>query len=222
MEYINKIITGNCLDIMKQMPDKSVDVILTDPPYGIDLNYDNYIDSLDNLKELVSNFMVEALRVSKVIVITPGINNIWYYPKADWVMCWYYGCGPSRCSWGFNVWQPILVYGKDPYLANGMGARPDDIKDNTTNTKNGHPCAKPITFIRKLLDRVSINKEDLILDPFCGSGTTCVAAKLTGKKYIGIDLSQKYCDIAIDRLNNTYYQPSFDMILKEKPEKGLF
>ena len=76
----------------------------------------------------------------------------------------------------------------------------DILVANETTEKLGHPCAKPIKFWTQLLNRCSITSQDLILDPFCGSGTTCVAAKMLGRRYIGIDISPEYCEIARSRL----------------------
>jgi len=68
-----------------------------------------------------------------------------------------------------------------------------------SNTKDGHPNQKDIIVLTKLIYISSI-KNNIILDPFCGSGTTCVAAKMLGRRYIGIDISEKYCQIARQRL----------------------
>ena len=60
-----------------------------------------------------------------------------------------------------------------------------------------HPAEKPLSLIGRLAQK---HDADLILDPFCGSGTTCVAAKMLGRRYIGIDISEEYCQIARQRL----------------------
>ena len=199
-KYINEIIHGDCLEVMKDFPDKSVDLVLTDPPYGVGVDYDKFNDTQTNLIPLARQFINQAIRISKRTVFTCGHTNIWHYSQADWIMAWVNRAGSNRNSWGFTCWQPILCYGKDPYLANGLGARHDIIIANETTQKLGHPCAKPINFWVKLLQRVSVNPNDLIIDPFCGSGTTCVAAKKLGRRYIGIDISEEYCQIARDRL----------------------
>ncbi len=197
---VNQIVTGDCLEIMKDWPDNCVDLVLTDPPYGVGVNYDRFNDTQDNLIPLVRQFMNQSVRISKRTVLTCGHTNIWHYPEATWVMAWVNKAGSNRNSWGFTCWQPILCYGKDPYLANGLGARHDIIIANETTEKLGHPCAKPIKFWTTLLHRASVKTTDLILDPFCGSGTTCVAAKMLGRNYIGIDISPEYCEIARMRL----------------------
>jgi site-specific DNA-methyltransferase (adenine-specific) len=197
------IYCADCLDVMKAMPDKCVDLVLTDPPYGIELEYGGYDDSIDNLKAMIPVIWAEFMRMAVPrIALTPGVKNICYYPPSDWILCWSYAPSTNkRACWGFGQWQPILVYGPDPYLAECLGARPDMIQDMRPPQRNhDHPCPKPITFIRKLIQRCSIHDTDFILDPFLGSGTTAVAAKQLGRKFIGIEIEEKYCAIAKQRL----------------------
>jgi len=206
-DIINKIHCADCLEFMKEIPDKSIDLILTDPPYGLNFEYGEYIDTQENLKKLVDIFVPEVLRIGKLVVITPGINNIHLYPKPSWILSWFYRGGANFSPWGFNCWQPIFVYGKDPYLRDGKGCRPDIIEDNIPPQKNGHACPKPETFIKKLLLRTSTKESDLILDPFLGSGTTTLAAEMLNRKWIGIEKEKKYCDIAQKRIDDYKRQP---------------
>ena len=185
---------------MKDWPDGCVDLVLTDFPYGVGVEYSDFKDTQESLMTLVQSVMPEILRISKRTVLTCGHTNIWHYPQADWIMAWVNKAGSNRNPWGFTCWQPILCYGKEPHLAHGLGARHDILIANETTEKLGHPCAKPIKFWMQLLNRCSITTQDLILDPFCGSGTTCVAAKNLGRRYIGIDISPEYCKIAEERL----------------------
>ena len=201
-DILNKIICADSLEIMRQLPDKCIDLILCDPPYGVGMEYDQFIDNKENLKKLVDDFMPEVLRIGKIVFITPGNGNQHLYPVPSWTLAWVYRGGANQCSWGFNTWQPILAYGKCPYRANSMGARADTIWQEETPKANGHPCPKPITFWSKLLQRGSVKETDIIFDPFNGSGTTCVAAKQLGRSFIGIDLSPMYCKIAEARLRH--------------------
>ena len=138
-------------------------------------------------------------------MLTCGHTNIWYYPPAKWIIAWVFGTTNQRNSWGFTSWQPILCYGKDPYLANGMGARMDIIRDSHSPDryrKSQHPCPKPEQFWKKILERGSVKKTDLILDPFFGSGTTGFICEKLSRKWIGIEISEKYCEIAAKRIDN--------------------
>ena len=197
---INQIICGDCLDVMKDWPDGCVDLVLTDPPYGVGVEYDVFDDTQEAVKKLAIPFVRESQRVSRLVVFTSGVINAWHYPQPDWVMAWVNKAGANSGPWGFSCWQPILCYGPEPHLKNGMGRRHDIIMANERAERLGHPCPKPINFWYSLLRRVSVLYNDVIIDPFCGSGTTCVAAKMLGRDYIGIDISEEYCKIARERL----------------------
>ena len=201
MEY-NRIIKGDCVEVMKRIEDKSIDLTLTDFPYGNETDYGKYYkDNKDNLILLIKKAMPEILRISKRVMITCGVDNISYFPKPDWILAWISSAGAGSSRWGFCCWQPILVYGKDPYLQNKMGRRPDIFESNERSKKYNHPCPKPIKLWKKILLRGSVKKTDLVLDPFLGSGTTAVACKETGRKYIGIEISPEYIEISQKRIN---------------------
>ena len=204
-DLINKIHCCDCLDFMREMPDKSVDLVLTDFPYGIGEDYISYDDSQDNLKKLIKYAIPEIRRISKVALITVGVGNLFLYPKPDWVLAWISSAGCGSGKWGFCCWQPIVVYGEDPYLKSGLGRRPDIFRSNESTIKNGHPCPKPIKLWSDILKRGSLNEGDIVLDPFMGSGTTCVACKKLGRNYIGIEKEPEYIKIAerrLEKVNN--------------------
>jgi len=69
-----------------------------------------------------------------------------------------------------------------------------------TSKKSEHPTEKPVSFIKKMI-RISSKPNDIILDPFCGSGTTCVAAEELGRRWVGIEVKKKYYDMAAKRIN---------------------
>lgn len=221
-DYINKVINGDCLEVMKQMPDKSIDLVLTDPPYGINVGSITkggeggirakkrniigcYDDSPENLKILIDNFIPAVRRIGKCVAVCAGIKTLMYYPQPDWIMAWVYDNKNLFGPYGFNNWTPILCYGKDPFQQKRKGnaplaVLPDVIYDNKPAKKNGHPTPKPLSFMEKLLQRLSPDENDLILDPFLGSGTTAVAAKKLGRRWIGIEISPEYARIAEERL----------------------
>ena len=200
-DLINEVICGDCLDIMKEMEDNSIDLVLTDFPYGVNYEYDKYKDSVENLKKLIDKAIPEILRISKRALITTGIMNLQLYPKSKWILAWVSTAGAGMNPWGFSCWQPILAYGKDPYLENKMGSRPDIIMSNERTEKwINHSCSKPMDLWRKILLRGSVKETDIILDPFNGSGTTTKASQDLGRRFIGIDISKEYCEIADQRL----------------------
>jgi len=186
---------ADCLEIMPEL--EPVDLLLTDPPYANRTQYESYEDTLDNLKCLIAPLM--EIR-SERKVITCGVGNIYLYPQPTWILSWVTPAGTGSGPWGFCCWQPILVYGKDPYLQAGLGRRHDTFIHTESSKKINHPCPNPDNIFKKIINRVSIAQSDLILDPFMGSGTTLVAARALGRKSIGIEIEEKYCEIAVRRL----------------------
>jgi len=126
----------------------------------------------------------------------------WYATHApEWLIAWYKGSPGHRSHVGFNDWEAHLVWGKPPKQMH------DYFQTRCGFTVKVHPCPKPIEWGLWLCKRAA-SDGDIILDPFCGSGTTCVAAKQLGRRFIGIEIDEKYCEIARERLRET--QPLFD------------
>jgi len=181
------------------------DVCLTDPPYGCGEDYASHDDTQNNLAELAVGFFEQATRVCDVVGFTPGIPNIRHYPPPKWILCWYYGAGTGRNPWGFTCWQPMLVYGKDPYLARGKGCHPDGVHklmtrdDANQNRAANHPCPKPMSVWAWFLERLSPEQGEVIYDPFSGSGTTIIACERLSRKARAIEIEPRYCDVAVRR-----------------------
>jgi site-specific DNA-methyltransferase (adenine-specific) len=194
------LIHGSCLDILPLFDPQSVNLILTDPPYANNTNYESYQDTIENLELLIKDFMPLLLSIAINVLITCGVSNIYRYPQPKWILNWLNRAGCGSGPWGFCCWQPILAYGKDPYLSNGMGRRPDFVETIESSKKCDHPCPKPIETWKKIMVRGSCFETDIILDPFVGAGTTLRAAKELGRQAIGIELEEKYCEIAKESL----------------------
>ena len=204
-----QIFLGDCRDILPLLP--KVDLVLTDPPYGVGLQgkrtkwarslsntgyAPNFEDTPEHVARLVSSVVLPLVNSGARVVLTPGVLRMWDYPKPEHTMCLYYPSGSGINAWGFTCWQPILCYGKRP---NKPGSYPDAFSTVEAAEPNGHPCPKPLKQWVWLLDRVS-TPEELVLDPFMGSGTTLVAAKQLGRRCIGVEIEEKYCRIAVERL----------------------
>ncbi|MBK8467799.1 MAG: site-specific DNA-methyltransferase [Chloracidobacterium sp.] len=150
------------------------------------------------------------------VVITPGISNLWEYPKADWVASWTYSTTATYGFLGYNQWQPIIYYGQD---VKGFGSvngvlKADRIQVNGFATKDftddcgGHTCPKPLAFVSAEVRRFS-NEAQTILDPFMGSGTTGVACVKLGRKFIGIEIDPGISRRLSRRIEAAYAQPDF-------------
>ena len=194
---------GDCREVL---PSLEAGAILTDPPYGNKTEYESFDDSRQELRATISRQLLAAMQKSAGrVALTCGVANMWLYPEPTWVLCWHTPAGVGSGPWGFCCWQPVLVYGKDPYLQNGLGRRHDSIVWTESAEENGHPCPKPIGIWKWLIKRISSNPDESILDPFMGSGTTLRAAKDLGRRAIGIEIEEKYCEIAAKRLSQKVF-----------------
>ena len=198
-DYINKVICADSLEVMKQLPDKCVDLILCDPPYGVNLKYDTYQDTEENWFGLMDKFIPEARRVAKMVIFPScQIKRLdWFYKnhKPNWLICWHKGSPGHAAYIGFNDWEPHLVYGKN-------NTQMHDYFSAVNNEKMGnygHPCPKPIKWAEWIISRAT-KEGDIVLDAFIGSGTTAVACQNLHRNFIGIEISPEYCKIAEKRL----------------------
>lgn len=209
LDFINKVICGDCLEVMKGMPNNCVDLILTDPPYNaknIGPDKKEYSKGQMQLppkeyKKFCQVWFRRARRLSQRIVFTPGIANMCYYPQPDWSLCWHKSSSVSFNRFGgFNVWEPVFIYGK---LPKGKRISRDMIQYEPLNFSRGpernHPCPKNFGLWQWLINKFS-NEGDIVLDCFLGSGTTVEACKLLHRNFIGIEVNPDYCKIAEERL----------------------
>lgn len=203
MIKINTVHNIDCIEGLKQIADKEADLTITDPPYGIGLEYDTYQDTEENWFKLMENTLPQIIRTSKMAILPCcKIANLdWIYTKfpPNWLICWYKGSTGHRSYVGFNDWEPHLVYGKND------GVVSHDYFQTCSSPKmgtHGHPCAKPIEWAEWLVKHFS-KEGDLVIDPFAGSGTTLVACKKLRRNFIGFEISSNYCKIAELRLKET-------------------
>jgi DNA modification methylase len=185
---------GDCLDFMRTMPDKSVDAVITDPPY---------------LEGDFSFLLPEFERISKRTLLTPGkIESFnWIVRKIPtWEYCWKTNTKSLGGASTFHIgFEPILSYGFPVHPpANDVFDYPIQ-SDKSNPSAKGHPWPKPINLIKKFVEYWS-NENDTILDPFMGSGTTGVSCVQTGRNFIGIEIDQGYFKIAEKRIKDAQQQ----------------
>lgn len=202
------IVCGDSRELLRQLPDGLISLCVTDPPYAIGLEYDNYKDTNTELQALIYECAPEIIRASRVSLITPGIANITRWPKAQWVMAFINPAGAFRTPWGFNCWQPILCYGKDQYLRRGHGSQRDIIQYATDRfPPSFHPAPKPPDLWKKIIRRgIGVQPRSEItrvLDPFSGSGTTAVVCAELGLHFLCFELSPTYVTKSIERLESS-------------------
>ena len=208
------IYCSDCLDILLKIPEKSIDLVVTDPPYNFTTasagcgKLSPWPD-LCNAAHWFTTWIGATLKILK-------------YDGAMWEFCNWRSI-PTVMKAVFDAQSQIeslLVWDKEWIGPGGMsGLRPSyelvalirnqnftigdrgipDIKRSKWSSikPSGHPAEKPYKLLEWLIE---ISGGDLILDPFLGSGTTAVAAKQLGRKFIGIEIEEKYCEIAKQRL----------------------
>ena len=130
--------------------------------------------------------------------VTPGIRNMWLYPRPVDIGCFWTPAAAVHSPWGITTFHPILYYGTD--FRAGKNASPTGKQVTEMAPKNGHPCPKPIRAWQWLCDKVA-QPGDTVIDPFLDSGTTMVAAQWLGLKAIGIEIEERYCELAARSLD---------------------
>lgn len=215
---------GDCRDILPTLP--RVDAVITDPPYGISLEKKTsdyrdskffdageslrastlYADEPEHVRELIRSAIPLALAIAERAVVFSGPAMLWAYPEPASLGSVFTLAGAGRTAWGFQCSHPVLFYGKDPFLQDGKGGRPNSHKDDQPNRDQvDHPCPKPVAWMRWAVNRGS-RKNETVLDPFMGSGTTGIACHQLGRRFIGIEIEPKYFDIACRRIEQAQRQ----------------
>lgn len=187
---------GDCREILPHLP--KVDLVLTDPPYGIGASAgtgkygrEKWSDSDMKWDEstIDSSLLFLAIDLSEVQIIwgmnyfnLPQTRKYFVWDKGAGFKCRDFAeCELAWCSWDGNA----EIYARDPLAARDYVGKQ-------------HPTMKPVELFKWCIQKAPI--AETILDPFMGSGTTLRAAKDLGRKCIGIELEEKYCEIAAKRL----------------------
>ena len=212
------IYNADCLDILQKIPEKSVDLVCTDPPWGKPISYSdsdrsyepvNFLPSCYNI--LKSGGLIYCFWNAKAI---PEFQNefVKLFKLKNLIVIWKQNHASSpwdKAAFQYQ-WEPLFYGSKDQpdidisniscniSIPNGDVWRSLKPQSNFVGeNKRSHDCQKPLSVLRKCL---TFSIGNIIIDPFLGSGTTAVAAKQLGRQYIGIEISEKYCDIAVQRL----------------------
>lgn len=201
-KYVNKIICGDCLEVMRDWPDGCVDLVLTDPPYPKE-----YLGVWDKL----FSGSQKVLNRGGFLVTLCGHYQLDFIMRTaeDSLLNWFWiGTAPNNnqpIMHGFKVkccHKPILMFRKNMGMPNRIFYDNFGLRLKTkewAESQELHKWGQALGLFYEPIDALT-KEDDLILDPFCGSGTTCVVAKKLGRRYIGIDISPEYCEIARERL----------------------
>ncbi len=197
---LNKVTCGDSFELIKEMKDKSVDITITDPPYGMSFQ-SNYRKEkhkvIENDDKFPIEFLDEIFRVTKkAVYVFCRWDNLKDMPKPKSVIAWVknnWSMGDLKHEHG-RQWEAICFYAMEEHE---FEKRIPDVINAERTGNNLHPTEKPLKIIREL---IKCNKGQIVFDPFMGSGTTMVACKLLKRDFIGIEIDEAYCKIAEDRL----------------------
>ena len=206
--FTNRILWGDCIEVMQDLPDRCVDLVVTDPPY------------------LVSYTDREGRRIANddnSRGVEPAFAEVYRVLKPDSFCICFYGWNHAEKfldAWKKAGFTPVghFVWVK-PYaskvgfaracheqaylLAKGHPRKPvdppSDVLDWRYTGNKLHPTQKPVEALLPLIEAYS-RRGDVVLDPFSGSGTTAVAARQLGRQPIGIEMDWNYCCVANERL----------------------
>jgi len=211
---------GDCLVEMKKIPDQSIDLVLTDPPYGIDYQSNGRTVSkkFDKLQNDANDFRFEIYPEIKRVLKNDCVAGIFCsfknYAKDYAFLCKHFdikncivwdkgggGIGDLFHSLSTD-YEFLLVCHKGNCKIRGKreGSVWSIGKVNPNIMR--HPTEKPTSLCFKFIEKFS-DSDTIILDPFMGSGTTGEAAKRLGRNFIGIEIEPKYFNIAKRRIDNT-------------------
>ena len=208
MLELNKIYNMDCIEGMKQLDDNSIDLVLTDPPYGINVMTRKKVLGRGSTKCKVKDLgemdwdikpnkecFKEIFRISKNQIIFGG--NYFELPVSSCWIVWDKLNGNSDfadCELAWTSFNTAVRKFSFPYGC-------CDYWNHRYFEKRIHPTQKPVALIREILKRYS-NENDIVLDCFMGSGTTALACKQLNRHFIGFEINEDYYDISIKRLLN--------------------
>ena len=220
-----KLYNDDCLVVMRQMPEKSIDLVVTDPPYDIETSGaglykqedKQYVKELVGMKDGFSEEILDELcRVMKKINIYIFCSQKQIIPLLD------YFVKKKGCNWNILSWHksnPIPACG-NKYLTDTefiLFFREKGVKvygsfdtkktyyvtplNQKDKKKYGHPTCKPEEIVRNLIVNSS-SEGDVVLDCFMGSGTTGAVCVDIARSFIGVEINEQYFNIANERINS--------------------
>ena len=240
VELLNKIINNSSED-MSVIPDNSLQLMITSPPYNVTKDYDDDL-TLKEYLNMLENVLAETYRVlvngGRACINVANIGRKPYIPLSSHItelmlkigflmrgeIIWNKGAGAgTSMAWGSwqsasnpvlrDVHEYILVFSKGDFKLDKKDKEDTITKEqfmeytksvwnmNTESARKiGHPAPFPVELPYRLIQLFSY-KDDVILDPFIGSGTTAIATINSERNYIGFEISEKYCKLAEKRIN---------------------
>jgi len=207
------LLCGDCLEIMKKFPENRVDLVLTDPPYGIGITKQKaigggsirgkvkQINTVNWDRKINYDYFSLMFKVSKNQIIWGANYYIDYLYPTRCMLVWY-----KRDKLPIRSFADCEIawtsYNKNSMVFN---CRWDGFIRDSRERKTGHPTQKALEVFKWCIKEFT-QEGNLILDPFLGSGTTAIACEKLNRRWIGIELNAEYCNIARQRLKNVQLQ----------------
>jgi len=263
-QYLDRIIEGDAIEILKQIPGDSIDMTFADPPFNLKKSYEFYKDDkgvkdyikwceewlhemvrvtsptgsifVHNIPKWLTHFASylnkeayfkhwiawDAMGTPLGKTLLPNHYGILWYVKSEDFKFYDIRTSHQRC----RVCDAFLKdYGGKKNQMHPFGTLISDVwtdihRIRHNKRRDEHPCQLPIPLLERLI-LMTTNKGDIVLDPFVGTGTTAIASKKLGRRYIGIDIDPKYVEIAEKklekvtptRINGVYVSVFLDKIM---------
>ena len=200
---------GDCRELL---PSLAANIVITDPPYNAGKSYGlgtndrrewpEWAVWFDNCLDQMLDSSPDVLAFLSITAYTKYLRHGRREPF--WAAVWHKPLSLSVCASPFMPhWEPIAFWGTSRKQRGtekaGWGSDVFQANVETGQSRHGHPTPKPLALMRDLIVRTT-NEGDTVLDPFMGSGTTLVAAKHLGRRAIGVEIEERYCEIAAKRL----------------------
>ena len=259
-QNINKVFCKSS-EAMSELPDNSVHLMVTSPPYNVGKEYDENL-SLKEYRELLKRVFKETYRVlvpgGRACINVANLGRKPYIPLHSYIIedmqsigflmrgeiLWDKGSSASpSTAWGTylkannpvlrDIHEYILVFCKDTFTRLNPQKRKSTISKEEfleftksvwkfaaeRASKVGHPAPFPVELPYRLIQLYTF-EDEIVLDPFVGSGTTCIAALKTKRKYVAYDIDKKYCDLAEKRIKEFLQEQTTFFSEKNLPPSG--
>lgn len=234
---VSQLLCGDCINVMRSLPEGSIDCVITDPPYNIGLFMHERNTNLKKMRENqfayagwdnmeyrdwkrnMSRFLAQCARVLKKrgsLIIFMSVIKVADIVELATKQGFYYKTTgvwhktnpmPRNMNLQFvnstECWI-YFIFGGTSGTFNNKGEVKHDFLESSVCPKSekkfgNHPTQKPLKILKELIECVT-NEDDIVLDPFMGSGSTCVACAMLRRRYIGIELEERYFNIANNRI----------------------
>lgn len=187
---------GDCREVL---PTLNADAVVTDPPYGVGLLAfnDDFALASEGLRLCPGALAAVFMSPRRIVELANQIADSWKFER----LLWMHKDADLAAPWhGWNMnGEAILICSRAGYRWPKPQSYRSDLYRAAPWGKVGHPNAKPPIVVRDLVNRLSA-PGGTVIDPFMGSGTTLAAAKLLGRRAIGIEIEERYCEMAVRRL----------------------